>query len=189
MFGNKRGFGMYFNRITVFLCIIIMGFAIVLSADAAIVKVTAGKIKPLGDTTLVETVDLGATVIVAFAGKDYVSDILLDLGRPKDVDTIQIQNRDDTGTLYTIKDLAIFCSEDEDSPDFDPSDTDSFSMKVYDGKLEPVVAEKGVLRTADITNVKRRYFLIRIESSMWGFFEEIEQRSVVFIDVLTSSDK
>lgn len=127
-------------------------------------QVAAGYIRPLhGDRLMIDQNSF-------YMKNHYGSEIYLvvDLGQAKSVDKITITNRIDTATNYNIKAATIYVAPDESSPSFDPFSKLSYTTQVFTGNFSPSVNTAAAVRSADITNSARRYFLLKITSNFWG---------------------
>jgi len=139
-----------------------------ISVDSAGFPVTAGRFFTVGDdspTGNVYVIPGGVGYAVYDSGNGSV-DFVLDAGVSTYAGAIQVVNRTDTSTNYSIA-LADIYVADETAPGFSPTNIANYTTKVFgNGSPSPATANAGAVRTADINDCQRRYFLIHV-TDVW----------------------
>lgn len=92
--------------------------------------------------------------------------VVLSLNASCPVSEIRYTNRTDCATNYNVRDLEIYVMPSENEAD--KYRVSAYTQQVFNDRPSPDSNAAGVLRSADITNVNRRYFLIKIKSNFWG---------------------
>lgn len=134
------------------------------SAAHSAVTVTAGTLTGIGGTVVDRPV---ATVVADYSNtqSDGKIHLLLDLGSIRNVDIINIVNRD-VATDMSIKSLSVWIASDEGALGFDPFSLSSYTTNVFANQnLMPATNGANVIRPADVTDFSRRYVLIELTSS------------------------
>lgn len=102
--------------------------------------------------------------ITNISGNDLY--IVLTLNGNVPVNAIRHTNRTGVATNYSMRDLEIYVMPTEN--DSNRYNVSAYTQQVFNGRLSPDSNAAGTVRTADITNCNRRYFLIKVKSNFWG---------------------
>ena len=93
---------------------------------------------------------------------------VLDLGASSAVSRFNWYNHKTVVTLFNAKGVKIWVAPNESSPSFNPWGYSCYTSCVFDGNLVPQTNDANALRTADINDVNKRYFLFQVTSNGWG---------------------
>lgn len=92
--------------------------------------------------------------------------IVLTLNTNSNVDQIRYTNRTDKATNYNVRDCEIYVMPTE--TDSNRYNVSAYTQQVFNSRLYPDSNSAGAVRSADIINVNRRYFLIKVKSNFFG---------------------
>lgn len=91
---------------------------------------------------------------------------VLDLGSVLSVSSLEIVNRQDISTNYSIERLSIRVAPNEQEEGFDPFLLSNYTTVLFeDGKLMPSTNAPGAVRPVDIGSAENRYFLIEFSKT------------------------
>ena len=131
--------------------------------------VTAGSFFTVGDDSPVGNVYVDPNFYAVYDSGNGSVDIVLDAEVSTYVGAIQVVNRMGNSTNYNIALANIYVASDEGGS-FNPADVNSYTVKVFgNGTFSPANGDAGTVRTADINDCRRRYFLIHITDTWAGF--------------------
>jgi hypothetical protein len=111
-------------------------------------------------------------------GGDMSTDIVIDQLAAKDIQKVLFRNLDGEATSANIRELSMWVAPasgpgSESDPDFDRFNKASYSVQIFpqaggEGVPQPEVATQGVTREVNVTQVSRRYILMKIGSNFVG---------------------
>lgn len=168
-----------------------LGFLGLTASSQAQVLVNAGTVTPVGGAnqglyfsgTLVQLTTTSATAVPL--------SFVLDLGSVQAIDEIIIQNRTSAGTNLGIRTLSIYVAPDESIGGFDPLNMSYYTTQVApNALLMPNVNTAGAMRTVDITDSTKRYFLVNLTGSFKapsGFSNVADENNVQFGNVYVTA--
>lgn len=137
------------------------------TSSQAQVLVDAGTITPVGGSTIAGSVASQVIQLIYNASEsDGVISFVLDLGSVQSIDEITIQNRTDKITNLAVRSLNIYVAPGESIGGFDPLNMSLYTTLVApNATLLPSVNTAAAMRTVDITDSTKRYFLVNLTGS------------------------
>ncbi|HRJ73009.1 MAG TPA: PEP-CTERM sorting domain-containing protein [Terrimicrobiaceae bacterium] len=146
-----------------------LGLLALAESARAAVLVDAGSVTPVGGSAQgVYTEDVILQLTTSSATAVPIS-FVLDLGSVQSIDEIIIQNRTSGATNTSISKLSIYVAPDETIGGFDPLNMSLYTVQVApDALLTPSVNTAGTMRTVDIVDSTKRYFLVNLTGSFFA---------------------
>lgn len=140
------------------------------TSSQAQVLVNAGTITPVGGSTIAGSVAVQPISLIYHSSEsDGVISFVLDLGSVQSIDEITIQNRTTGDTNLAVRSLNIYVAPDESIGGFDPLNMSFYTTQVAPNAiLSPNVNTAGTMRTVDITDSTKRYFLVNLTGSYFA---------------------
>lgn len=131
----------------------------------AAVLVDAGSVTPVGGSAQgVYTEDVLLQLTTSSATAVPIS-FVLDLGSVQSIDEITIQNAIGKTTNTAIRTLSIYVAPDETIGGFDSLNMSLYTVQVAPNALLSGGNTGGAMRTVDITDSTKRYFLVNLTGS------------------------
>lgn len=177
------------RKLTLSVGVCILSLAMFSSAQSAVI-VSAGTLDGIGGSFISNE---GSTLqgIYSYpnstAQTDGIIHAVLNLGSIQSISEITIVNRL-AATNLAARSLRILVAADESAPSFDPFSLSSYTQIVFANQLLlPSTNAEGALRTANITDSTKQYFLIDFTSNFFtgasGFSTTGNERNVQFSDI------
>jgi len=146
-----------------------------LSWNRNVTIVSAGAAIAVDGDSITDSDVIAGNTIFRFSDQndDNRATIVIDLGDVKTVDKFLFENRKDAASNFHLRDLQIRIAPNENAVSFDPLRAGSFTQTIFSGTLSPSSINADLTRIAELTNVNRRYFLIRMTNNFFGSAEDI----------------
>lgn len=134
----------------------------------AAVLVDAGSVTPVGGSAQGVYIEDVLLQLTTSSATPVPLSFVLDLGSVQAIDEIIIQNRTSGGSKFAVRTLSIYVAPDENIGGFDPLNMSYYTTEVApNAPLMPSDITAGAMRTVDITDSTKRYFLVNLTNSFW----------------------